>query len=97
MKFSKKIIVWPILIAVFYFLLSYHFIVVGSSVKLLKKSKFTLSYTFFSTKAKRVETILAIDELREDGIGELLVEMGMISEEGLKKLMAQYEEDEYEY
>jgi hypothetical protein len=90
MGFGKKIIIWAIIVGIFYSLLSFHFIFFGSSVKLLKKSSLTLNYTFFSAQGKTNESILAIDELREDGIGDLLVEMGKMSEEEKERLEAKY-------
>jgi hypothetical protein len=92
MKFRKKLLIWVIVGAVIYSLLSYHFIFVENTVKLLKKSSFTLNYTLFSTKGKTNESILAIDELREDGIGELLVEAGRLTEEELEVLLNKIEE-----
>ena len=94
MAFIKRYIGWVILGAALYFLLSYHFIVIGRGVKLLKKSELTLEYTFFNTKGKRMETILAVEELRRDGIGDLLVQKGMITEEELEELLEKYEEDD---
>jgi hypothetical protein len=91
MKRIKKWILWGILGAAFYFVLSYHFIVINSSVKMLQKIELGLNYTFFSTKAKTNETIMRIDELREAGIGDLLVEMGRITEEEKEKLIAKFE------
>ncbi|MEE9610573.1 MAG: hypothetical protein V3W19_04935 [Desulfatiglandales bacterium] len=88
MNFGKKIFLWVLIVAIFYFLLGYHYIFFGNSVKLLKKSGFTLNYTFFSAQGKSNESILAIDELREDGIGDLLVEMGKMSEEEKERLEA---------
>jgi len=88
----KKAFVWGIIGAVFYFLLSHHIVFVGSTPKLLKKSRLTLEYTFFSTQGKTNESILGVDELREDGIGELLVEMGKMSEAELDRLIEKYEE-----
>ena len=87
----KKIFFWVILAGALYFALSNHFIFVGKDVKILKKSRITLDYTIFSTQAKNVESILAIDDLRKDGIGQLLVEAGRLSEEQLQVLMARYE------
>lgn len=93
MTFRKKILVWGSLAVILYFLLSYHFIFFGiSAVKPLKKSKLTLEYTFFNAKGKTNKTIMAIDDLRNDGIADLLVEMGMMSEEEKESLMALYEE-----
>ncbi|NVM24357.1 MAG: hypothetical protein HWN70_00370, partial [Desulfobacterales bacterium] len=50
-------------------------------IRLLKKSSFTLEYTIFSAKGKSNKAILAIDILRENGIGELLIEEGLMTEE----------------
>lgn len=88
----RKIIFWGCLAAVVYFGLSYHIIFVGSKVKLLKKSTLTLDYTFFSLQAKSNESILAIDALRKDGIGPLLVKMGRLTQEELEHLTAKVEE-----
>ena len=92
MKFHKKLLIWVIVGAVIYSLLSYHFIFVGNTIKLLKKSRLTLEYTLFSTKGKTNESILAIDVLREDGIGDLLVEEGRLTEEELERLLNKIEE-----
>ncbi len=83
MPFVKKCFIFAFLGALFYFLLSYHIIIVGEGInfRLLKKSKYTLEYTIFSTKGKSDYQILAVDTLREDGIGNLLVEEGLMSEE----------------
>ena len=81
MPLKKKIPLIFIVIAVLYFLLSYHIIIIGGGMRLLKKSTFTLEYTVFSTKDKSNKTILAIDTLREDGIGDLLIEEGLMTED----------------
>jgi hypothetical protein len=70
--------------AILYFLLSYHIIITGrgiGNIRLLKKSTYTLEYTIFSTRGKSNKKILSIDALREDGIGELLKEEGLMSDE----------------
>jgi len=77
----KKLLLFVVLGAIFYFLLSYHIILTNRDTRLLKKSTLTLEYTFFSTKGKSNKTILAIDALREDGIGDLLKEEALMSEE----------------
>ena len=94
MNLGKKLTIWIILGAVLYFLLSYHFIFIDKTVKLLKKSSLTLNYTIFSTKKKSNKSILSIDVLREDGIGDLLVEIGRMSEEEMEMLVAEIEEEE---
>jgi hypothetical protein len=45
MYFFKKIMTIAIIAGILYLLLGYHYIVVGKSVKMLKKSELTLKYT----------------------------------------------------
>jgi hypothetical protein len=69
-----------------YFLLSHHIIFYGQdasvvkNIYLLKKSTLNLHYTFFSLHQKKPEAVMKIKQLREDGIGSLMVDIGMISE-----------------
>jgi len=95
MTFWKKIILLGILAVALYALLGYHFIFSGSTVKVLKKSEFSLNYTFFSTMGKSNKSIVSIDELRKDGISGLLVRMGKMTEEEKDALMARYERRSY--
>ena len=44
-----------------YFLLSYHFVYLGSSIKLLNKARLTSDYTFVFASKKSAESILRID------------------------------------
>jgi len=84
MSLKKKTIFLIFGGVILYFLLSYHIIITGrgmGNIRLLKKSTYTLKYSIFSTKGKSNKTILAIDSLREDGIGELLKEEGLMSDE----------------
>ena len=92
--FLKKILTIGIICAVCYVILAYHYIVVDKSVKILKKSELTLKYTIFSTKGKTVEKVLSIPELWDDGIGELLVDAGKISEEKLEAYRLRKEAEE---
>jgi hypothetical protein len=96
MNFFKKLLLWAAIAGTLYFFLSYHLIYIQKSVKLLKKSKLTLDYTFYSAELKSNETILSIDILREDGIGDILVEVGLMSQKEMESLVARIEEkDEY--
>ena len=90
MRFIKKIVFWGIIAGAAYGVLGYHFIMIGSSVKILAKSRHTLDYTIFSTQSKSNKAILAIDDLREDGIGELLLEAGKITREDLDRWLEFY-------
>jgi hypothetical protein len=93
MQFFKKLLIWGIIGAVFYFLLAYHYIVVQKSIKLLPKTKLTLKYTFYSTKGRTPENILDIDELWDAGIADLLIKEGLMTKEELAKYKAKYAED----
>ena len=94
--FFKKILTLAIICTIGYFILAYHYIIINKSVRFLKKSELTLKYTFFSTKGKEIKNILAIPELWDDGIGELLVKEKVISEDDLEKyqIMKEAEEEE---
>ncbi len=92
----KKIIFWGCLGAIFYVLLSNHFIFFGRTVKVLKKSRLSLNYTFFSTQGRTNQSILSIDDLREDGIADLLVDMGRMTETQRATLMERYKEESEE-
>jgi len=56
----------------------------------LKKSRLTLEYTIFSTQGKRIESIMNVDDLRNDGIGRLLVEKGKITEDQLEAILEKH-------
>jgi hypothetical protein len=91
-KRIKKTIIWGIVGVLFYFLMSHHIVFVGSNIKLLRKSHLTLEYTIFSTQGKTNESIMGVDQMRRDGIGDLLVEMGRMSQEDLERLLEKYQE-----
>ena len=80
-----------------YFLLSYHFIYLGNSVKLLHKARLTSEYTFIFASNKSAESILRIDTLREAGIGDVLVENGRISKEEKEFLEEKFNSDPVYY
>ncbi len=92
----KKILIWGGLVAVCYFLLAYHYIIYGNRFKPLKKSRLSLSYTFVSIDRKSNKAIMAIDELREAGIADLLMKIGKMSEAERDKILEKYEPD-YDY
>jgi len=95
MRRITKTIVWIGVGGALYFVASNHFIYMGgANIKLLKKKELTFSRTFFSTSLKTGKQILQDDVLREAGIGDLLVEEGVLSEERKDYLMSEYEENE---
>jgi hypothetical protein len=87
----KRLLIWGCVGAIGYFLLSHHIIIVGSDVRLLKKSHLTFEDSFFSTQGKTWESVLSNDRLRRAGIGKILVEMGRLTEEQLAQLIAEYD------
>ncbi len=94
----KKYLIWAILGAILYGMLSYHIIIIGKSVRFLEKSELTLSYTFFSVIAKENKNIMAIDELRYNGIGDILLEAGLMNKDEYNRYMEQYDMPrEYRY
>lgn len=96
-KRIKQYIVWALMAYAFYFLLDHHFIYYQRQVRLLKKMEPSLEYTFFSLENKKPAKILAIDLLRWDGIGDLMVEYDLLSDDKRWDLESKYEmEDEVE-
>lgn len=96
----QKIKIYVLLVflgAAGYFLLSYHIIYFGNTIKLLNKLKLTSEHTFVSAANKSAESILSIDTLREAGIGNMLVEMGRISPEENKLLEEKFNSDPVYY
>ena len=65
--------------ALLWFVLDNHFIIDGHSVHLLKKTTLDLHDTFVSLDNKRPESIIQNERLREAGIGDLLVELEIIT------------------
>ena len=75
----KQYILIAILAAAGYFIMNNHIIFNSSDVHLLKKTSLHLHYTFYSIKQKKPEVIMKIDNLREAGLGDLLVDLGIIN------------------
>ena len=89
----KQYILIAIIAVAGYFLVNNHFIFYGHQVYLLKKTSPHLHYTFYSIKAKSPRSIMKIDYLREAGIADLLVELGIIDEEQRSQLESEYAYD----
>jgi hypothetical protein len=84
LRSRKKLILLIVAGALLYFFLSYHIIIIEGdprNVRLLKKSSLTLEYTFFDTRNRTNKSMLSIDILRDDGLGEILIEEGLMSEQ----------------
>ena len=82
--------------AAVWMLLSYHVIFYGQeasviqNVYFLKKAKPNLNHTFFSLHQKKPEAVMKIKDLRQVGIGELMVRLGMITDAERTRLESQY-------
>ena len=96
MVFLKRLLLWGLIGALIYSLLSFHIIFFNwDEISFLKKSRLTLRYTFYMAGGKSGKNIMSIDQLRRAGIGDLLVEEGKITEEEKEFLLDKYaEEDE---
>ena len=73
-----------------YFIMNNHIIFDGKQVYLLRKTSMHLHYTFYSIKQKKPETIMQVDKLRDAGIGDLLVELGKMTDEERYQLESKY-------
>jgi hypothetical protein len=75
----------------FYFLLSHHFIFTSlKEFDLIKKNELSMKYTFFSIKQISPEAALRVREMREVGLGELMVEKGLLTQERLNAILRSY-------
>lgn len=72
--------------AALWFLLNNHFIFKDKQVFMLQKTSLNLHDTFVSLDNKRPETIMENDDLRDAGIGDILVELGLLTEEKKSQL-----------
>ena len=97
----KKYLLYAIIVGFVYLLLAHHYIYTGGegvditdSVRFLKKETLNLRYSFFSVQKKKPDTIMKIDALRDAGIGDILVEFDIISEEEKITLENKYQYEE---
>lgn len=93
----KSYIIIALVIGAFYFLLSHHFVITGHNfafvgwddwddLKILKKNELTLKYTFFSLKQANPYQVMRIEELRDAGIGKIMIEKGIVTDEKMRQI-----------
>ena len=90
----KKYLLIGLAATVFYYVLSNHYIVDGRDIYLLKKTSLHLHETFVSISNERPQTILKNDVLREADIGNLFVELEMMTEDEMNRLVNKYDAEE---
>jgi hypothetical protein len=91
----KKYAIGGVLLLIGYFLASNHVIFYEKKVNFLEKSYLTYEYTFFNLTDKDPEDVMRIDNLREDGIGDLMVDLGLLAEFEKQSLESKYRYDAY--
>jgi len=92
-KRIKQYFLVAILLGIGYFFASQHIIIDNKDFSLLKKSYLTFEYTFYNITDKDPEDVMYIDLLREAGIGDLLVEMGKLTESEKINLEVHYDDE----
>ena len=90
----KKYLLIGLAATAFYFVLANHYIIDGRDIYLLKKTSLHLHETFVSISNERPETILKNDVLREAGIGDLFVELEVLTEQEKDRLVSRYDAED---
>ena len=86
----KQYLLIALAAGVLYFVLDNHFIFQEQRVYLLQKTSLNLHDTFVSLDNKRPETIMESEDLRDAGIGDLLVELGVLTDEKKSRLESKF-------
>ena len=90
----KQYLLIALAAATVYFVLDNHFVMKKNRFYLLQKTSLNLHDTFVSLDNKRPETIMENDDLRDAGIGDLLVELGLLTDEKKSQLESKYAYEE---
>lgn len=94
MQRLKQYLLIALAAAALYFVMDNHFVMKKNRFYLLQKTSLNLNDTFVSLDNKRPETIMEKDDLREAGIGDLMVELGMLTDEKKSQLESKYAYEE---
>lgn len=98
-KVIKKFIFLAILAGIVYGLLAYHIVFYGAKVRFLPKSSYDFEWTFVNvspTEFRTPEKILGEKTLRKDGIGAIMVDFGIITQEERMKIEEKMRQKEYQ-
>lgn len=98
-KVIKKFILLAIAGGIVYGLLAYHIVFSGTQVEFVPKSELTFDWTFVNvspTEFRTPKEILSNKDLREDGIGEVMVDFGIITEEERRELEERFRQQDWE-
>jgi hypothetical protein len=90
----KQYLLIALAAAALYFVLDNHFVIKEHRFYLLQKTSMNLHDTFVSLDNKRPATVMQNDDLRDAGIGDLLVELGLLTEERKSQLESKYAYEE---
>jgi hypothetical protein len=94
MQRLKQYLLIALAAAALYFVMDNHFVMKKNRFYLLQKTSLNLNDTFVSLDNKRPETIMENDDLRDAGIGDLMVELGMLTDEKKSQLESKYAYEE---
>ena len=90
----KQYLLIALAAAALYFVLDNHFVMKKHRFYLLQKTSMNLHDTFVSLDNKRPATVMENDDLREAGIGDLLVELELLTEDRKNQLESKYAYEE---
>jgi hypothetical protein len=94
MQRLKQYLLIALAAAALYFVMDNHFVMKKNRFYLLQKTSLNLNDTFVSLDNKRPETIMENDDLRDAGIGDLMVQLGMLTDEKKSQLESKYAYEE---
>ena len=92
----KQYLLIALAAAALYFVLDNHFIIKQHRFFMLQKTSLNLHDTFVSLDNKRPATVMENDNLRDAGIGDLMVKLGMLSEAKKSQLESKYAYEDQE-
>ena len=76
----RNLLFMGLILALIYFLASRHIIIHETEFAIINKDELTFEYTFVNLTNRRADDIMRNDILRDAGIGDVMVDMGLISE-----------------